>query len=441
MGRIYFGVVADDFTGASDAASFLVKAGVQTVLFNGIPQVMPELSEETKAVVIALKTRTMQRERAVAESLAAFRKLKEMGASQLYLKYCSTFDSTREGNIGPVADAVMKAWNIPYTVLCPSLPVNGRTVKNGILYVNGVPLSESPMRNHPLTPMQDSNLVNLMEMQSEFPAKVIGAEAAGSFGSFAGGKPYYLIPDYETDEDGDQIAAFFGNLSFLTGGSGLIGALGKRYVKLYGKSSANTANESKVFGKSGFTQTSGNGKNAASEKQNAHEKAGKALVLAGSCSAMTLRQIADYTARGTASYRLRPEELLDGRQNTEQIFAWAEEQKSGSLIFSSASPEDLKKSQELGKNRVASKIEETLAGLARTAVEHGYTRIIVAGGETSGAVTQALGYQAFQIGQSVAPGVPVMTPLANPALHLVLKSGNFGQTDFFTRALEMTENA
>ena len=167
MGKIYFGVVADDFTGASDAASFLVKAGVPTVLFNGIPDAEPELSEETKAVVIALKTRTMPRDHAVAESLAAFRKLKRMGASQLYLKYCSTFDSTSEGNIGPVADAVMKTWNIPYTVLCPSLPVNGRTVKNGILYVNGVPLAESPMRNHPLTPMRDSNLVNLMEMQSE----------------------------------------------------------------------------------------------------------------------------------------------------------------------------------------------------------------------------------------------------------------------------------
>lgn len=440
MGKIFFGVVADDFTGASDAASFLVKAGVPTVLFNGIPYEMPELSGEIKAVVIALKTRTMQRERAVTESLAAFRKLKAMGASQLYLKYCSTFDSTRKGNIGPVADAVMKAWNIPYTVLCPSLPVNGRTVKDGILYVNGVPLAESPMRNHPLTPMRDSSLVNLMEMQSEFPAMVIGNSSMVAAGSTVAGKPRYLIPDYETDEDGDRIAAFFGNLSFLTGGSGLIGALGRRYVKLQengkGEENLDAANRT---GSEADRMTSSENESASSSR---HEKAaskGKALVLAGSCSAMTLRQIADYTEHGAPSYRLRPDELLDGRQDVRSVFEWISMQESGSLVFSSASPEDLEKSQRLGKERVASKIEDTLAGLARTAVQHGYTRIIVAGGETSGAVTQALDYQAFEIGQSVAPGVPVMTPLANPSLRLVLKSGNFGQEDFFARALEMTE--
>lgn len=443
MGKIYFGVVADDFTGASDAASFLVKAGVPTVLFNGIPDTEPELSEETKAVVIALKTRTMPREHAVAESLAAFRKLKGMGASQLYLKYCSTFDSTSEGNIGPVADAVMKAWNIPYTVLCPSLPVNGRTVKDGILYVNGVPLAESPMRNHPLTPMRDSRLVNLMEMQSEFPAKVIGSSSMVAAGSVAPGKPCYLIPDYETDEDGERIAAFFGNLSFLTGGSGLIGALGRRYVKLHGTAkeddNTNAENAAEATADCADAAVMPDECSVSSALRNDSASTGKALVLAGSCSAMTLRQIADYTGRGAASYRLLPDELLDGHQNVENVFAWIQEQKSGSLIFSSASPEDLEKSQRLGKERVASKIEATLAGLARTAAEHGYTRIIVAGGETSGAVTQALGYQAFQIGESVAPGVPVMTPLANPSLRLVLKSGNFGQEDFFTRALDMTK--
>lgn len=415
MGRIYFGVVADDFTGASDAASFLVKAGVPTVLFNGIPESLPEISEATKAMVIALKTRTMPRERAVEESLAAFRKLKEMGASQLYLKYCSTFDSTREGNIGPVADAVLKAWKIPYTVLCPSLPVNGRTVKDGILYVNGVPLSESPMRNHPLTPMRESSLVKLMEIQSEFPAKAVGSNFTATAERAEAESPCYLIPDYETEEDGDRIAEFFGDLSFLTGGSGLIGALGRRYVKRYGKT---PCTQEKLSG-----------------------DAGKALVLAGSCSAMTLCQIADYTGRGAASYRLLPEELLDGRQNAQSVFAWIQKQKSGSLIFSSASPEDLEKSQKLGKERVAAKIEETLAGLAHMAAEHGYTRIIVAGGETSGAVTQALGYQVFEIGESVAPGVPVMMPLANPSLRLVLKSGNFGQEDFFTRALEVANQS
>ncbi len=406
MEKIHFGVVADDFTGASDAASFLVKAGVPTVLFNGIPEGLPALSGEIRAVVIALKTRTMEREAAVTESLAAFRKLKEMGAKQLYLKYCSTFDSTSEGNIGPVADAVLKTWDIPYTVLCPSLPVNGRTVKDGILYVNGVPLSESPMRNHPLTPMQESSLVKLMEMQSAYPARLVGKDGPAEIETDAMKAPCYLIPDYETDEDGDRIAEQFGNLAFLTGGSGLIGALGRRYVK--------------------------------GQKENDDENADKALVLAGSCSAMTLRQIEDYVGRGVAAYRLRPEALLDGSQNVENVFAWVREQESGCLVFSSAAPEDLEKSQKLGKERVAAKIEETLAGLARIAAEQGYQRIIVAGGETSGAVTQALGYQSFRIGESVAPGVPIMTPLENPSLRLVLKSGNFGKEDFFTRAMEMT---
>lgn len=407
MGKIHFGVVADDFTGASDAASFLVKAGVPTVLFNGIPEGAPALSGEIRAVVIALKTRTMARDLAASESLAAFRRLKEMGAVQLYLKYCSTFDSTSEGNIGPVADAVLKTWDIPCTVLCPSLPVNGRTVKNGILYVNGVPLSESPMRNHPLTPMRESSLVKLMEMQSAYPARLAGKNGPAEIETGAMKTPYYLIPDYENDEDGDRIAEQYGELAFLTGGSGLIGALGRRYVRL--------------------------------QKEKVAGSADKALVLAGSCSAMTLKQIADYIGRGAAGYRLRPDALLDGSQTVESVFAWVREQESGCLVFSSAAPEDLEKSQRLGKERVAAKIEETLAGLARTAAERGWTRIIVAGGETSGAVTQALGYQSFRIGESVAPGVPIMTPLENTSLRLVLKSGNFGKEDFFSRAMEMTK--
>lgn len=167
------------------------------------------------------------------------------------------------------------------------------------------------------------------------------------------------------------------------------------------------------------------------QKEKAAGSADKALVLAGSCSAMTLKQIADYIGRGAAGYRLRPDALLDGSQTVESVFAWVREQESGCLVFSSAAPEDLEKSQRLGKERVAAKIEETLAGLARTAAERGWTRIIVAGGETSGAVTQALGYQSFRIGESVAPGVPIMTPLENTSLRLVLKSGNFGKEDFF----------
>lgn len=409
MANIFLGIVADDFTGASDAASFLAEAGVSTVLFNGIPKQNLDLREEAEAVVIALKSRTAPVKEAVRESLAAFAWLKQMGAEQLYLKYCSTFDSTPEGNIGPVTDAVMEQYGYEKTVLCPALPVNGRTVKQGILYVNGVPLAESAMRDHPLTPMRQSRIAQLMMPQGKYPCVEIGAgeevpEAA---------KKYYLIPDYYEETHGDRIAEQFGDLPFLTGGSGLVGALGRRYVKRQKKDPA-------AIGRSypGVT--------------------GKAVLLAGSCSAVTLKQIDDYEKKGYPLYRIRPAELLSGVQNQDQIWQWILEEGTDGLVYSSSKPEDLRKSQELGRERVASAIEQLLAGLARQAVEAGYTRVIVAGGETSGAVTKALGYDAFYIGPSVAPGVPVMIPVANPELRLVLKSGNFGQEDFFKRALQMT---
>lgn len=406
---MFLGIVADDFTGASDAASFLAEAGVSTVLFNGIPKQSLDLREGAEAVVIALKSRTAPVKEAVRESLAAFAWLKQMGAEQLYLKYCSTFDSTPEGNIGPVTDAVMEQYGYEKTVLCPALPVNGRTVKQGILYVNGVPLAESAMRDHPLTPMRQSRIAQLMKPQGKYPCVEIGVgeevpEAA---------KKYYLIPDYYEETHGDRIAEQFGDLPFLTGGSGLVGALGRRYVKRQKKDPA-------AIGRSypGVT--------------------GKAVLLAGSCSAVTLKQIDDYEKKGYPLYRIRPAELLSGVQNQDQIWQWILEEGTDGLVYSSSKPEDLRKSQELGRERVASAIEQLLAGLARQVVEAGYTRVIVAGGETSGAVTKALGYDAFYIGPSVAPGVPVMIPVANPELRLVLKSGNFGQEDFFKRALQMT---
>lgn len=379
------------------------------VLFNGIPQQHPKLRKEAGAIVIALKSRTAPVEEAVGESLAAFAWLKQMGAAQLYLKYCSTFDSTPEGNIGPVIDAVMEQYGYDRTVLCPALPVNGRTVKNGILYVNGVPLGESAMRNHPLTPMRQSRLAQLMKPQGRH--RCVEIEAGGEMPEVAG--KYYLIPDYYEEEHGDWIAERFGDLPFLTGGSGLVGALGRRYMDRQKK------DPDKADGFYSGTE-------------------GKAILLAGSCSAVTLKQIADFERKGYPLCRIHPDELLAGIQNLDQIWQWLLTEGTDGLIYSSAEPEDLRKSQELGRERVASAIEQLLAGLAERAVKSGYTRVIVAGGETSGAVTKALGHDAFYIGPSVAPGVPVMIPVANSNLRLVLKSGNFGQEDFFERALRMT---
>lgn len=422
MGELFLGVAADDFTGASDAASFLVEAGIPTVLFNGIPNQKPELKDEIKAVVVALKTRTVPALQAVEETLEAFSWMREMGAKKLYLKYCSTFDSTKDGNIGPVVDAVLDAYQIPYTLLCPSLPVNGRTVKDGKLYVGGVLLEESHMKDHPLTPMRDSDIARLMEAQGKYKGVVLKNEEMKDKGeSYWNQKaeengPFYMIPDYYEDSHGGQIAEMFGGLPFLTGGSGLVGALGRRYAREMGI-------ETEI---------------EAEKKDSKAACAGKALVLAGSCSAVTLKQIADYQAKGYASFQIQPHKLLDGTLTKEDIWNWIEKQGDGVLVYSSASPEGIKKSQAFGKERVASKIEETLSGLAEYASRHGYHRLIIAGGETSGAVTKKLGYEAFYIGSSVAPGVPVMTPLENPDLRLVLKSGNFGQTDFFWRACRMT---
>ena len=419
MKELFLGVVADDFTGASDAASFLVEAGVSTVMFNGVPEKLPELRDDTAAVVVAMKTRTIPAEEAVQEMLAAFRWLKEIGAKQLYFKYCATFDSTAKGNIGPVADAVLDAWKLPCTILCPALPVNGRTVRDGKLYVNGIPLSESHMKNHPLTPMTESDVTKLIEMQSKYRAGKVSVEKMREGVPICAGLPSgvrYLVPEFYEEQHGDLIAETFGDLPFLTGGSGLCGALGRRYMRL--------RNERGEARKEADAQTGA--------------EPGKALLLAGSCSKITLEQIADYKAKGHPFLQILPEKLLAGEQSAETAFAWAEAAGSGALIYSSQSPEEMRASQTLGQERVAEAIEQTMSDLAAMAVKAGWTRIISAGGETSGAVTRALGYGAFYIGQSVAPGVPVMAPVERPELRIVLKSGGFGQTDFFERAERLT---
>lgn len=451
MGEIFLGVVADDFTGASDAASFLVSAGVPTVLFNGIPKHCPKFSQQIRAVVVALKSRTEEPTRAVKESLDAFAWLKEMGADKLYLKYCSTFDSTDQGNIGPVIDAVMETYGLTETVLCPALPVNGRTVREGKLYVNGVLLEESPMKDHPLTPMRKSQIADLMSVQGKYPCREISVEEMQR--SLANGEAmsvpvdgenskFYLVPDYYEEEHADQIADLFGELPFLTGGSGLVGALGRRYVRLHEKIEPGQAECSKKRKESsvlGAETPDQNEKIEEKEERNKERNEGRAVLLAGSCSAVTLKQIEAYRKAGNPSFAVEPEKLFDGRQSVDSIWAWIQTEGKDGLVYSSADPEGLKKSQQLGRERVAQKIEETLSNLAQRAERAGYTRFIIAGGETSGAVTKALGFSAFYIGPSVAPGVPVMTPLENEKIRLVLKSGNFGQTDFFERAKEMTK--
>ncbi|MGJ9460031.1 3-oxo-tetronate kinase [Oceanobacillus sp. CF4.6] len=406
-----FGCIADDFTGGSDIASFFVKGGLSTVLYNGVP----EANEDPKAdvCVIALKTRTQETKTAVKDSLEAISWLKKKGAQQFYVKYCSTFDSTPEGNIGPICDAVMKVLDVPYTILCPALPVNGRTVKSGNLYVNGVPLHESPMKNHPLTPMWDSDIVELMGTQSTFPSmklsRSINKEELENYienvTKETDASHFYLVPDHDKDKDAEKIIQLFGDLKLITGGSGLAEPLAKMH------------NESVQTGISGKSKS-------------------PALILAGSCSEATRNQILEYQLSGGESYFMDPNKLLSGEDSVENIWNVIKENKGKSiLVYSSDTPKNVKKIQEQGIESVAEKLENATADLAERAVNSGYNRIIVAGGETSGAVTKRLGYSGYHIGESIAPGVPIMIPTHDIQTRIVLKSGNFGESDFFIRAL------
>lgn len=409
MENIRLGCVADDFTGASDAASFLQAGGMSTVLYNGIPT--HGTVTDAEAMVIALKTRTQETTSAVVDTLAAVDWLYKQGANRIYIKYCSTFDSTPKGNIGPILDALLEQYHIPYTILCPALPVNGRTVRQGELFVDGVPLHKSPMRNHPLTPMWDSHIGRLMKPQSKYPChttdrftdvEALCKEEKASH--------FYLIPDFEMTDDGTYIAQTFGNLPLLSGGSGLLEPLARTY-------------------------TAGNPPQSAV----APSTHGKGLLLAGSCSFATRSQIKAFQQQGGHSIYVDALALCNGTQTVAEIWAQAQATEGDVLIYSSSDPDVVKKIQTQGSQHIADLLEQAMAQLAKLAVDSGYTRIIVAGGETSGAVTKGLGFTAYHISQSVAAGVPVMVPVGQPDVRLVLKSGNFGQRDFFTKALSLTK--
>lgn len=421
MRKILLGIVADDFSGASDAASFLVKQGIKTILFNGIPNNnLEELNEEI-AVVIALKTRTQETVNAVTESLKSFEWLEKNGANQLYIKYCSTFDSTKEGNIGPIIDAVLEKYHIKYTIIAPALPVNGRKVEGGHLIVNGVPLNETHMKHHPLTPMWDSDLAKLMEPQGKYPCLKINhemlelsnKEILNVIKDFGKDKDhFYIIPDYIEEKHASKIVELFGNLRLLTGGSGLMTDLGKKFNK-----------EKTLISEISDSSTNG-----------------KAIILAGSCSTATLQQITEFIENGGKSFKIDPIQLVKGTQTKEGI--WKSIESIGGdaiLVYSSDESENVKKTQELGTQLVSEQLEQTTAYIAKKAVENNFNRIIVAGGETSGAVTKMLAYDSYLVGDSIAPGVPIMIPLENNRMRLVLKSGNFGLKDFFIKAVDITK--
>ncbi|NMB43649.1 MAG: four-carbon acid sugar kinase family protein [Clostridiales bacterium] len=313
----------------------------------------------------------------------------------------------------------MEKYGDKYTILVPALPVNKRVVSEGILYVDGIPLHMSHMKDHPLTPMWESDIAKLMEPQAKYESFKVNKEMLkeskedileklDEFGKTR--KHFYVIPDFVEDEDARKIVEVFGDLKVLTGGSGLMTELAKRH-----------------------------GKNATRSSIVSSKTKGPALILAGSSSKATLGQVVHFIKSGKKALRMEPLNLIDGSQTIDDIWNFVVENKDEDiLIYSSASPDEVKKNQEAGRERVASLLENTTALIAKRAAKNGFNRIIVAGGETSGAVTKSLGFDAYIIGESVAPGVPIMVPLNNRDFRLVLKSGNFGQEDFFIRALEMT---
>lgn len=421
MHNLIIGCVADDFTGASDAASLISQNGLSTIMFNGIPEMSDmEYDFDVQAFVIALKSRTQETKSAVMDNLAAFRFLKANGARLLYFKYCSTFDSTPRGNIGPVIDAVLDEFHLNATVICPTMLLNKRMVMDGILLVDGVPLQETHMRNHPLTPMWSGVLSELLRPQSKYETVEIdktvvdNQQLLNDFVSdktaSSAGRPIYFVPDYFKPRHGQNLAKQFIDWEFLTGGSGFLGDLANYYAKIHHIT-------------------------AGSQKDHTVEMAAKEngkLILAGSCSAATQKQVHSYLKTGKLSVLVSAKELRNGQQSIACFMDVMTANPHEDIMFYSAGSAGIREEDLFGNQADSQVIENTLADLAKAAVGCGKKRIIVAGGEISGAVIKNLGYKSFIIGESVAPGVPIMNPVENKHLTLVLKSGNFGDENFFS---------
>jgi len=420
--RILLGCIADDFTGATDLANNLVRAGMRTVQTIGVPSA--PLLADVDAVVVALKSRTIPAAEAIAQSLQALRWLQAQGAQQIYFKYCSTFDSTPAGNIGPVTEALMDALSTDFTIATPAFPDNGRTVFKGHLFVGDMLLSDSGMRDHPLTPMTDANLVRVLQAQCGRKVGLIDHKAVAQGPDAIRGRIAQLkaegasiaIVDAVCNDDLMRLGPALADQPLVTAGSGVaIGLPGNFGLKPSPAAGALPA------------------------------ASGLQAVVAGSCSQATRQQVAHFIAQGRPALALEPRVIVrDGAAAVAtQALQWAAPLlKDGPvLIYSTAAPEAVKTVQaEVGVARAGEMIEHTLAAVARGLVQAGVRQLVVAGGETSGACVQSLGVAQLQIGPQIDPGVPwCYAPTRSDAVngaavHIALKSGNFGGDDFFTRA-------
>lgn len=401
------GCIGDDFTGSSDLANTLAKGGMRTVQYTGVPDA--PASEDVQAGVVALKSRSIAPDDAVAQSLAALKWLMTQGCEQVFFKYCSTFDSTPQGNIGPVADALAEALEAHKVIVCPAFPGTGRSVYQGHLFVKDRLLSESGMQNHPLTPMTDPDIRRWLAPQTRHRVGHIAAETV-----FAGAGRIaqaleaqhelghrHVVVDAIRDDDLIEIGKAAKGLPLITGGSGVAMGLPGNF--------GCTASDVPWTG-----------------------QAGKSVALSGSCSIATRGQVARHAARHPVR-EIIAADVIEGRLSPEEIADWLLQTDGLPLAYSSADPEAVARVQDrFGLARSSEALETFFAKVATLAVEGGATRVITAGGETSGAVVEGLGLRTLEIGPEIDPGVPALR--AGSDLVVALKSGNFGGEDFFEKA-------
>jgi len=404
------GVIADDFTGASDIALTLAEGGMRVVQFVGVPN---GKVTDVDAGVVSLKSRTAPVKDAIAQSLAACKWLQSQGAEQIIFKVCSTFDSTAKGNIGQVAEALAEQLGETHVITCPAFPENGRSVYQGHLFVNDVLLNQSGMQDHPLTPMTDADLRQVLALQTTLavthtPIKVVSQGAAAIAAHIAGQPPSMVIVDAIADDDLRAIGQAGKDRKLLTGGSGI--AIGLPIN----------------FG-------------IASKTVPWTAVAGPGAVLSGSCSRATRAQVAAYL-KTNPGREITAAEVVERDGQVDDLVEWALGQPEPPLIYTSADPVTVKQAQDTyGTERIAGLIEAVFSSLSHRLTLAGVTRLVVAGGETSGAAVAGLQAQNLTVGPRLAAGVPMLR-VDERDLAVALKSGNFGGVDFFAHALQQMTN-
>src|SRR5690625_343707 len=404
---IKIGVIADDFTGATDVASHIAVEGMSVVQYFGVPK-GAEI-EVADCVVIALKTRSIDPEAAVAQSREALEWLRSRGVEHVYFKYCSTFDSTPRGNIGPVLSALASDLGVSHVLVAPSAPRNGRTVYQSKLFVWEELLSDSPMRHHPLNPMTESDLRLWLQQQMTQPVGAVRWQEinANSPCLDFDGKEQFLIADAINDSDLDILAGLAVTSSLSSGSAGLGQAIARRMVS------------------------------GVAEPEELHLPTGSVAILAGSASQATRQQIAHYRT-GYPAFFVDPRRIARGDDVVGEAleFARANLRESAPLFYSVETQAELKQIQaELGVEKSAHIVEAAMGELARGLADLGVRRLIVAGGETSGAAVSSLEIEGIRIGEEVDPGVPWVVSIGDPQIALLLKSGNFGAEDFFEKGV------